>query len=86
MWRQLRNPHFYLMIVGDALLFVLALVAAYLVRFEFKISAAEIRQIKMLLPYMITFKLLVFYFFGLYRGMWRYTSIGDILRLVRVRW
>ena len=83
MWRHLRNPHFYLMIVVDALLFVLALMAAYLVRFEFKLSAVEIRQIKSLLPYMITFKLLVFYLFGLYRGMWRYTSIGDILHLAQ---
>ena len=83
MWRHLRNPNFYLMIVGDALVFVLALFAAYLVRFEFKLSAVEIGQIKMLLPYMIAYKLLVFYLFGLYRGMWRYTSIGDILRLAQ---
>ncbi len=81
MWRQLKNPHFYLMIAGDALLFVLALVAAYFVRFEFEISASDMKQIKMLLPFLIPFKLLVFYHFGLYRGMWRYTSMSDLWRL-----
>jgi FlaA1/EpsC-like NDP-sugar epimerase len=81
MWRQLRNSHFYLMIAGDALLFVLALVGAYLVRFEFEISASDMKQIKMLLSFLIPFKLLVFYHFRLYRGMWRYTSMSDLWRL-----
>lgn len=81
MWRQLRNSHFCLMIAGDALLFFLALVGAYLVRFEFEISASDMKQIKMLLPFLIPFKLLVFYHFGLYRGMWRYTSMSDLWRL-----
>jgi FlaA1/EpsC-like NDP-sugar epimerase len=83
MWQQLRNSHFYLMTAIDTLLFMVALVASYLVRFEFEISAADVKQIKMLLPYLIIFKLLVFYQFGLYRGMWRYTSISDLWRLVQ---
>ncbi len=35
MKNQLKNPHFYLMLLGDALLFAAALTFAYLFRFEF---------------------------------------------------
>jgi len=83
MWHRLRNTHFYVMIVGDALLFTLALVGAYLVRFEFEISASDMKQIKMLLPFLIPVKLSIFYYFRLYQGMWRYTSMRDLFRLVQ---
>lgn len=33
-----KNPHFYLMLLGDALCFVLALFGAYTLRFEFNVS------------------------------------------------
>ncbi len=36
---QLKNAHFYLMLLGDALLFAAALVLAYLFRFEFSLDA-----------------------------------------------
>jgi FlaA1/EpsC-like NDP-sugar epimerase len=83
MWRQLKNPHFYLMIIGDSILFALALVAAYLVRFEFYISPDYQKQITTLLPFVIIINLLAFNYFGLYRGMWRYTSMADLWRLLQ---
>ena len=83
MWYQLRNYKFYIMIVGDSLLFTMALVMAYLVLFECRVGQENISQIKMILPYLIAFKLLVFSHFGLYRGMWRYTSMADLWHLVQ---
>jgi FlaA1/EpsC-like NDP-sugar epimerase len=35
------------------------------------------------LPFVLITKLVCFYFFDLYRGMWRYTSIDDLLNVIK---
>jgi len=80
---QLKNPKLYLMIAGDAALFALALTAAYLFRFEFNLEAAEIQQIKPVLLWLIPLKLIIFFSFGLYQGMWRYTGMSDFWKLAK---
>ena len=35
------------------------------------------------LPLVLTTKILIFYFVGLYKGAWRYTNISDLMRMVR---
>lgn len=74
---QLKNPKFYLILFGDAVIFALACVAAYLIRFEFFLAPVYIHQIKAVLIWLVPLKLTVFFSFGLYRGMWRYTSVRD---------
>jgi FlaA1/EpsC-like NDP-sugar epimerase len=83
MYRQLRNPHFYLTITGDACLFVCSLALAYFFRFEFKLSQEEIQQLKLLFLWLVPLKLFIFFAFGLYRGMWRYTGVRDFWRLAQ---
>jgi FlaA1/EpsC-like NDP-sugar epimerase len=36
-----------------------------------------------MLPYVIVTKIACLYFFDLYRGMWRYTSISDLLNIIK---
>ena len=83
MHRQLKNPKLYLMILNDTLLFAVALTVAYLLRFEFRLDQVETNQIKTILIWIIPLKLIVFFEFGLYRGMWRFTSIRDFSRLAQ---
>jgi FlaA1/EpsC-like NDP-sugar epimerase len=83
MLRQFRNTKFYLMLTADALVFVVALVGAYLLRLDFVLTDFRAEQITRLLPVVVTLKLLVFLAFGLYRGMWRYTSLRDIFRILQ---
>ena len=83
MYRQLRNPHFYLTITSDACLFVCSLALAYFFRFEFKLSQEEIQQLKLLFLWLVPLKLVIFFAFGLYRGMWRYTGVRDFWRLAQ---
>ncbi|MCX5847535.1 MAG: nucleoside-diphosphate sugar epimerase/dehydratase [Deltaproteobacteria bacterium] len=83
MHRQLKNPKLYLMILSDSLLFAIALTAAYLFRFEFRLSLEEISQIKTILIWLIPLKLFIFFGFSLYSGMWRYTSVRDFWRLAQ---
>jgi FlaA1/EpsC-like NDP-sugar epimerase len=79
---QFKNPKLYVMLLLDVLLFVLAHVAAYLVRFEWELNQQYIDIIKVTLPYLVILKLAVFYVFGNYQGLWRYVSINDFWRLV----
>ncbi|MDO9082434.1 MAG: nucleoside-diphosphate sugar epimerase/dehydratase [Humidesulfovibrio sp.] len=76
-----RNLNFYLMLAADALCFAAALAMSYLLRFDFNLSNAYGAQLVSLLKYVIPLKLGVFLVLGLYRGMWRYTSLLDFWKL-----
>ena len=80
---QLKNGHFYLMLLGDAILFAAALSLAYLFRFEFSLDDFFAGQLKEIMIIVLPLKLSLFFLFGLYRGMWRYTSTGDFWRLLQ---
>jgi FlaA1/EpsC-like NDP-sugar epimerase len=83
MKNQLKNTNFYLMLLGDAFLFAVALTFAYLFRFEFSLDAFFIQQLKQMLIVLLPLKLLTFFLFDLYKGMWRYTSTRDFWRLLQ---
>jgi FlaA1/EpsC-like NDP-sugar epimerase len=71
-------------IVGaDALLLVAAWYAAHLVRFDFAIPENQWVLFKAMLPLMLMIKLVTFYVFDLYRGMWRYTSVSDLINIIK---
>jgi len=80
---QWKNIHFYLMLLSDALLFATAFILAYLFRFEFVVEAPFLSQHKLMLVILIPLKLFIFFVFGLYTGMWRYTSTRDFWRLLQ---
>lgn len=75
------NPKFWVVFAVDALLIVLAHYLAYAIRFETILRGEVIRQFAGVLPLILGIKLTSFYLFGLYRGMWRYTSINDIINI-----
>ena len=79
----LKNKNLYLMLVGESGLFALAMVMAFLLRFEFDIPPEFFRQLLGLLPLAVVSKLVFFLFSGLYRGMWRYTGLSDLWRIGR---
>ncbi|MEN6433736.1 MAG: nucleoside-diphosphate sugar epimerase/dehydratase [Smithella sp.] len=83
MYFPIKNPKMYLMIFSDVLIFTLSIVISYLFRFEFLLSPFYIQQIKTVLLWIIPLKVIVFVFSGVYRGMWRYTSIRDFWLLAR---
>lgn len=81
---QLKNPHFYFMVLCDALIFVIALIGAHLLRFELSLVAFKwVEKVKFLLLWVVPLKILIFFYFDLYRGMWRYTGLADMWQLVR---
>ncbi len=83
MYFQIKNLPIYLMIFSDVLIFVFSIIASYLFRFEFSLSPIYIQQIKTVLLWIVPLKIIVFLSSGIYRGMWRYTSIRDFWLLAR---
>ena len=59
------------MLLMDAFLIMAAYLTAYLLRFEGQIPAEAWANFISTIPYIVPLKLIIFFGFGLYRGMWR---------------
>ena len=77
------NKNLYVIIVSDIVLLIVALIAAYMIRFDFIIPKRYLPMLAVLLPQVLIIKIAIFYYFGLYRGMWRYTSIADLFNIIK---
>jgi len=79
----IRNKNFYLMFVLDGCFVIVAYFLAYFLRFEGNILLQEWEQFNATLPYILIFELFIFMIFGLYRGIWRYTSLVDFINVLK---
>ncbi len=79
----LRDRNFWIVLGTDTLLLCLAYVFSYAIRFEGHIYPTEMSNLKRTIWFIIPLKLLVFWQFKLYRGMWRYTSISDLFNIIK---
>lgn len=77
------HKNFFLILIIDTLLLIIAMYAALLTRLDFTILPREFARITSILPYIIVCKLICFFYFDLYRGMWRYTSISDLFNIIK---
>jgi FlaA1/EpsC-like NDP-sugar epimerase len=82
MWHNFKNPKFYVMIAADLFLFAAAFLGAFLLRFDFALSEGQINQYLEMLKYVLSIKAAVFFGMGMYRGMWRYTSLSDSWKII----
>lgn len=67
----------------DFILICIAYISAYLLRFEGALSIENQGLIIKSLPIIIIIKYLVFFRFGLYRGIWRYVSVSDLMDIFK---
>ena len=77
-----KKPKFWLILCVDILLVVVAHYLAYAIRFESTLHGSTLGQFFELLPLLLSVKIPLFYLFGLYRGMWRYTNLHDIVTIL----
>ncbi|MBU0698512.1 MAG: polysaccharide biosynthesis protein [Proteobacteria bacterium] len=80
---RLFYKNFFVILGIDLLLLAASFYGAHLVRFEFNIPIETCLSIKWILPAVVTLKVIIFYFFDLYRGMWRYTSLADLFNIIK---
>jgi FlaA1/EpsC-like NDP-sugar epimerase len=78
----LKNRNFWIIIGTDCLLVCAAYVLAYLIRFEADIPPEQMALLLQTLPWIVLLKIAIFAWIGLYRGMWRYTSIADLINII----
>ena len=71
-----------LLLVTQALIFALAGVAAFVLRFDFRVPSLALRQLACALSIWIVVKSLAFQFARLNRRGLRYVSIADVYRLL----
>jgi len=80
---RLIYKNFLIVFFVDMLLLTGSLFLAYLIRFDFHITPPDSVLLYQILPFVLIVKIVCFYFFDLYRGMWRYTSIADLLNIIK---
>lgn len=83
MKQQLRKINFWVVLSADLLFLIGAHYVAYMVRFEGQLDPSQWDNIRTILPLLILIKLSIFYIFALYRGMWRYTGLTDLINVVK---
>ncbi len=67
----------------DAFLIALSYYFANLIRFEFSIPWFFLQQIQQMIVFIVLIKIVIFHLFNLYRGMWRYTSVPDLINIIK---
>ncbi|MBU2590850.1 MAG: polysaccharide biosynthesis protein [Nitrospinae bacterium] len=78
-----RHVNKFFVIFGDTLLFAFAYYLAYRLRFE-NFSPHESRIFYQTVWWVVLVKVLSAYYFELYRGMWRYTSLADLVNIAKM--
>ena len=77
------NKRMIVEVVVDMVLVCVAYYSAYLLRFDGKLNPTNLYLIQNSLPWVIMIRLLCFWYFGLYRGIWRYISISDLISIFK---
>jgi FlaA1/EpsC-like NDP-sugar epimerase len=72
-----------LIVFLDAALVFVSFFMAHLIRFDFEFPQWAMEGLKAMLPYILGGKLLCFYVFDLYKGMWRYTSLNELMNIIK---
>ncbi|HTY08670.1 MAG TPA: nucleoside-diphosphate sugar epimerase/dehydratase, partial [Candidatus Edwardsbacteria bacterium] len=75
------------MLVVDALLLAVALAGAFWLRFDFTVPPVFLAAAGQILCLVLGLRLLLLLASGVYRGEWRYISVGDLMAIARaVSW
>lgn len=68
-------------IVLDALLVASAIIGAFLIRFDGRLSDVSLGQLFILTPALVTLQLITNWAYGVYRRLWRYSGLTEIMEL-----
>jgi O-antigen biosynthesis protein WbqV len=78
------TPRMILIFVHDLLAAVAAVLAAFYLRFEASGLAERWSLLLLLLPCFVVYAAGVYGFFGLFKNKWRFTSLPDVMTIVKV--
>ena len=72
-----------LLITADTAAIVAAYLGAYFLRMNFHFTEPEGRAVLRALPIVLVVRSACFFWYGLYRSMWRYTGVSDVVRVIK---
>ncbi|WP_024335017.1 polysaccharide biosynthesis protein [Desulfotignum balticum] len=72
-----------LILLLDALLLLGSFYLSHLIRFDFNPPDWAMVRFRQFLPVVVVLKLVCFYLLGLYKGMWRYTGMADLINVIK---
>jgi FlaA1/EpsC-like NDP-sugar epimerase len=75
--------NFLVVLAVDVFLLASSWYFAHLLRFNFQIPPDIEAVMTRILPVMLFAKIITFYLFDLYKGMWRYTSLNDLFNILK---
>jgi FlaA1/EpsC-like NDP-sugar epimerase len=82
-----RASHFFIIETGiflvDSAFVLLSLYLAYAIRFEFQVPQDELAAMLRILPFVFILKMGTFVLFHIYRCVWQYTSLTDLLNVIK---
>ena len=70
-------------VIVDAIFICMSILFAFLLRYDFTLTYNSIAALKHFAPIVLSVKLVTFSIYGMYRGMWRYTSMSDLINIVK---
>ena len=79
------NSRVWLAFAHDVVAAALAWAAAFLFRLNFDIGAPYSATMLQTMAWVVPLKAVIFWRFGLYRGLWRFASLTDLQRIL-ARW
>ncbi len=80
---SMRRKNIWLFLLVDAFVIALSLTGAYLLRFDFLIPKDFLSNAYYFLVVLLFSKLSVNVVFNVYSGLWRYTSVPDLLNIIK---
>ena len=78
------TPRMTLILIHDLVAAVVAVVAAFYLRFEAQGLAERWNLLLLLLPGFVLYAAVVYAIFGLFKNKWRFTSLPDVMGIVKV--
>ena len=70
-------------VIVDATFICISILFAFLLRYDFTLTYNSITSLTHFAPILLSVKLVTFSIYGMYRGMWRYTSMSDLINIVK---
>ncbi len=70
-------------VIVDLLLITLSYMGAYFLRLNFRFTQPEGIAMLKAYPIVLVVRSACFHWYGLYRGVWKYTSIEDLLKIIK---
>jgi len=80
--RRIKNARIVMVFGHDVAVAALAWGMAFLLRFNFSIPENYVHNMLQTLAWAVPLQALIFWRFGLYRGMWRFASLPDLKRIL----